>query len=175
MEWPPQNTGLFAPPACATCCAEVPEAEAGVQGFRMTIGGVVQQLPDLQDGTALDYALEITPVSRDPDTGIVAVGRLSWGFQAFGDLTGTTEECNGCYGNSCVDGDGNPYGGTDGYLPDLVPHVWEFYVISSAEHGRATDLPIVQFFYIAQGLNTNLPSCTEYGSDVVTIARTVTW
>lgn len=175
MEWPPQNTGLFAPPACATCCAEVPEAEAGVQGYRMTIGGVVQQLPNLQNAVGLTYSLAITPVERDPETSIVAIGQLTWSYQVFGDLAGTSEECRGCYGYSCVDGDGNPYGGTYGYLPDLVPHVWEFYVISSAEHGRATDLVIVPTFTVPQGLSTNMPDCTEYGSDYVTITQTVTW
>ena len=174
MEWPLQDTGKFEPPACVVCCA-VPEAHAYVQGYRMTIDGQVRGSGDAMNTNGFNPTLVIEIVPSDPESNIVAIGQLTWTSQVFGDLTGTTEECKGCYGYNCLDGDGNPIGGTHGYFPGLITNVWDFYVLSLAEHGKATDLGILYNFTIPQGLNQNAPACEEFGADVVSFIRTITW
>lgn len=171
-EWPKQNTGVFAPPSCATCCAALPEEFVNVVFFRLLIDGVESDVPI--GITAPSPSLVITPQERDPDTRIIATGTLTWDFQDYGDLTGTSEECNGCYGTSCVDGEGNPTGGTFGYLPTLRHHVWEFYVTADALHGKATDAYLTAF-YIMPGYGSNLPDCYEPGADYVTLNHSFTW
>lgn len=171
-EWPLQNTGAFAPPSCATCCDTLPEEFVNVVFFRLLIDGVESEVP--LGITAPSPLLVVTPQERDPVTHIIATGTLTWDYQDYGDLTGTSEECNGCSGSPCFDGDGNPYGGTQGYLPELRHHVWEFYVTADAPRGKATDVYLTGF-YVMPAYGTNLPSCQDYGADYVALIRSFTW
>lgn len=173
-EWPKQNTGLFAPPSCATCCApEVPLVwERHTSQY--TLNGVPQTYPYYMTLVAPSYSLTITPQTRDPVTGIVAVGVMTWEPATFGPLAGTPLECQGCYGYTCVDGDGNPIGGTDGVNGNGPDHaVWEFYYTANLEHGAFDDVVMDPFKIQAYGLN--MPTCQDFDGFPETIERTVTW
>lgn len=174
MEWPPQNTGLFAPPACASCCAGTPPpAEFARYTSLFTINGVVQS-EAYKLMIAPDYTLTITQQARDPVTGIVAVGVMDWYPETYGDLAGTPLECQGCYGYSCIDGDGNPIGGTWGYNGNGPDHQhWEFYYVSSAEHGTAEDVWYNGF--TKQPYDTNMPTCESFGGVLEDVHINLEW
>lgn len=171
MEWPPQNTGLFAPPACATCCSSAPPPEMDVEVVRLRylIDGIEQDPSTLLDLRQETWSLNVTETPRDPETGIIATGMLEWTNQTLG----AVDPCTGCYGTQCVDGDGNPVdGGDTGWSSHS--YVLEFYVVAPEGPGRATN-KLIAHFDSGAGFSTNWPTCTEGTTDEADAVYTFNW
>lgn len=171
MIWPKQNTGKFAPPACATCCASGPPPEMDVEIVRLRylIDGVEQDPSTSVSFWQETWSLSVTPTARDPDTGIIATGVLLWTNQVFGEVA----PCTGCYGTQCLDGEGNPVDGGDlGYSDHS--YELEFYVVAPVGPGQATDKQIA-YFVSAVGFATNWPACEEGSTEEADVVYTFSW
>jgi len=157
MEWPPQNTGLFAPPSCATCHVVEPGA------VNLTyLGGT----PVTGCITNLSYS--VAQHARDPETGVFAIVTVSWTSINFGYVGG----CIGCYGNQCADDEGNPTGGGDyGYY--FTSGSYTAYAVGYPEHGIGT----AGIGAIGNcGWGGNYPDCdTQHSTEYRAIAHTFTW
>lgn len=166
MIWPPQNTGLFAPPACSTCCAAGPPPEADAEVHFVDI------YPFL---FGLSYEIIFTPQARDSETGIVGTGVIRFTIQSAGPLP----DCSGCSGPQCLDEDGNPippyYGSADGWLETTETYDVEYYITSDAEHGTATDLVFTTGWAHNLTFATNMPDCTPFEQIFDTISGTLVW
>ena len=157
---------LNAPSMCVICCeSETPPEEFAEVEF-------VDTYPFL---FGLSYEVFFTPAIRDPITNIVGTGYIRFTKQAEGELP----DCSGCDGYQCVDDDGNPippyYGSAYGWLSSTDTFDVEFYLVSDADHGVATDLVFPGAWAHNTTMATNAPDCTTYEQFWDTITHTFTW
>lgn len=161
-EWPPQNTGRFAPPSCASCCSGPPTEESATLAF-------VEVYPYL---SGLDFIISFTPSARDTETGIVGTGYIRFTDQSTGEL-GT---CAGCEGApTCYVEETGLWWNTYGWLPTTTTHDVEFYIVSTAEHGTTTDLLVTDAWSHVTSMATNAPDCLPQESFWDSIRHTFTW
>ena len=164
-DWPPQNTGLFAPPSCVTCCTPAPTE---YPSWYISIFGV--DGPNSLPTSADTYSCTFTPCARTAE-GIIGYGTVTWTRQ---ELVAVTD-CSGCYGDPCYDDQGNQKGGSQAWAQ--VTHTWNFYATALvAGPGHASGVTIFQDTDGGATGQTNWPDCGG-GSTTApyAITRDFTW